>query len=225
MKRFRILAMLLISVMTVMCFTACGGSSDRKYGDNNISTEKSDKAYKSDKTDKYSDKDLMSGKHNVVIDVKDYGVIKVELDADVAPITVTNFIKLVKGGVYDGLTFHRIMSGFMIQGGDPNGDGTGGTPNTIKGEFESNGVSNSISHVRGTISMARLGNDPDSASSQFFIVHEDSTFLDGEYAAFGKVTEGMEVVDKICENVKPIDDNGTVVDSDKPIINSIKMEE
>lgn len=121
----------------------------------------------------------LTGTHHAEITVKDYGEIDVELDADTAPITVTNFVKLVQDNFYDGLTFHRIIDGFMIQGGDPNGDGTGGANEDIKGEFTNNGVKNDISHVRGTISMAR-GSDPDSASSQFFIVHEDSTFLDGE---------------------------------------------
>lgn len=124
-----------------------------------------------------------TGKHHAEIVVKNYGTIALELDSDVAPITVENFANLVNEGFYNGLTFHRIISGFMIQGGDPLGNGTGGSSKTIKGEFASNGVKNSISHVRGTISMAR-SSMPNSASSQFFIVHQDSTFLDGKYAAF-----------------------------------------
>ena len=164
----------------------------------------------------------ISGKHNVEITVKDYGTIKVELDADVAPITVDNFLNLAKEGFYDGLTFHRIIDGFMIQGGDPIGNGTGGSDKTIKGEFSSNGVENSISHVRGTISMAR-SQAKDSASSQFFIVHEDSTYLDGEYAAFGTVTEGMEIVDQICKDVEVEDGNGTVAKVNQPVIESIKV--
>lgn len=164
----------------------------------------------------------LTGKHNVVIDVKDYGEIKLELDADTAPITVTNFINLVNDKFYDGLTFHRIIDGFMIQGGDPLGNGTGGSKTKIKGEFKANGIENSISHVRGVISMAR-SSDYNSASSQFFIVHEDSTNLDGNYAAFGKVTEGMEIVDKIAESVKTEDDNGTVLKENQPVINSIRV--
>ena len=174
-----------------------------------------------EKGDDNMNKDLLSGTHHVEINVKDYGTIKLELDADTTPITVTNFVNLVKDGFYDGLTFHRIIDGFMIQGGDPLGNGTGGSDETIKGEFSSNGVDNNISHVRGVISMAR-SSDPDSASSQFFIVHKDSTFLDGEYAAFGKVTEGIEIVDKICEDTEVIDDNGTVEKENQPIIESIK---
>ena len=161
----------------------------------------------------------LTGIHHAEIEVKDYGTIDVELDADTAPITVTNFVKLAQEGFYDGLTFHRIMDGFMIQGGDPNGDGTGGS---IKGEFSNNGVDNDISHTRGTISMARAS-DPDSASSQFFIVQADSTFLDGDYAGFGHVTEGMDIVDKICEDAKPTDDNGTIPSDQQPVIEKITI--
>ena len=164
-----------------------------------------------------------SGLHNATIVVKNYGTIKLELNADVAPITVANFAKLVNEGFYDGLTFHRIIDGFMIQGGDPLGNGFGGSSEKIKGEFKLNGVDNNISHVRGVISMAR-SNAYDSASSQFFIVHEDSTFLDRQYAAFGKVTEGIEIVDKICEDTQVEDDNGTVLKKNQPIIEKITMD-
>ena len=131
------------------------------------------------------------------IEIENFGKIVVELYPDVAPITVENFVNLAKEGFYDGLTFHRIISGFMIQGGCPQGTGTGGPGYTIKGEFAQNGVKNDLSHTRGVISMARA-NDPDSAGSQFFIVHQDSTFLDGQYAAFGKVIEGLDVVDAVA---------------------------
>lgn len=166
--------------------------------------------------------DYSSGTHHAEIKIKDYGTLKVELDADTAPITVANFAKLANEGFYDGLTFHRIISGFMIQGGDPDGNGMGGSDETIKGEFSSNGVENNISHKRGVISMARSA-DNDSASSQFFIMHQDGDYLDGEYAAFGKVTEGMEIVDKICEDTPVTDTNGTVEADDQPVIESIKM--
>ncbi len=162
------------------------------------------------------------GMHHVEITVKDYGTISLELDGDAAPITVENFLKLASDGFYDGLTFHRIMSGFMIQGGDPNGDGTGGSDENIKGEFALNGVENNLSHTRGAVSMARAM-AMDSASSQFFIVHEDSTFLDGQYACFGYVTEGMEVVDAICEATPVLDDNGTVAPENQPVIESVKV--
>lgn len=167
---------------------------------------------------------LLSGLHYAEIEVKDYGTISLELDADTAPITVTNFVKLAEDGFYDGLTFHRIIDGFMIQGGDPLGNGTGGSEETIKGEFSENGVENPISHERGVISMARAM-DPDSASSQFFIVHHDSTYLDGQYAAFGHVTEGMEIVDAICADTPVQDNNGTVAAEDQPVITSIKIVE
>lgn len=163
-----------------------------------------------------------AGLHHVEITVKDYGTISVELDGDAAPITVENFLKLAGDGFYDGLTFHRIISGFMIQGGDPLGTGMGGSDQNIKGEFALNGVENSLSHTRGAISMAR-SKLMDSASSQFFIVHEDSTFLDGQYACFGYVTEGMEVVDAICEATPVTDNNGTVTAENQPVIESIKV--
>ena len=186
---------LLIVVLTCFLITGCGSDGDDK---------------------------MLSGKINAEINIKDYGVIKLELDADSAPITVTNFVNLVNDKFYNGLTFHRIIDGFMIQGGDPLGNGTGGSDKTIKGEFKNNGVENNISHTRGTISMARSQAN-DSASSQFFIVQSDSTFLDGSYAGFGHVTSGMEIVDKICKDTKTEDDNGTVEKENQPVIESIKI--
>lgn len=163
-----------------------------------------------------------SGTHHAQIVIKDYGTISLELYADIAPITVSNFAKLVNEGFYDGLTFHRIIEGFMIQGGDPLGNGTGGSDENIKGEFAMNGVQNSISHVRGTISMARA-TSYNSASSQFFIMQEDTPSLDGQYAAFGKVTDGIEIVDKICEDTQVEDSNGTVLKENQPVIEKITM--
>ena len=133
----------------------------------------------------------------VVIEMENGGIIKLQLDSAAAPKTVANFEKLVKEGFYDGLTFHRIIPGFMIQGGDPLGNGMGGADEKIVGEFAANGHQNPIKHTRGVISMARAY-DPNSASSQFFIMHKDAPHLDGQYAAFGKVTEGMDVVDEIA---------------------------
>jgi len=133
----------------------------------------------------------------IIMEVENFGTIKIELDEEAAPITVQNFLELVEDGFYDGLTFHRIIKGFMIQGGCPNNTGTGGSGHTIVGEFSSNGIPNPLKHVRGVISMARAM-DKNSASSQFFIMHEDAPHLDGEYAAFGKVAEGLDVVDKIA---------------------------
>ena len=163
-----------------------------------------------------------SAGYTAVIEVADYGRITMELDETAAPETVSNFVSLVQEDFYDGLTFHRIMEGFMIQGGDPNGNGTGGSGTNIKGEFYANGVENDLSHTRGAVSMARAQNY-DSASSQFFIVHEDSTFLDGNYAVFGYVTEGMEVVDAICADAQPTDDNGSSAKEEQPVITSITI--
>ena len=161
--------------------------------------------------------------YTAVIEIEGYGTITLELDASAAPVTTENFVSLAREGFYDGLTFHRIIEGFMIQGGDPDGNGTGGSEQTIKGEFRENGVENSLSHTRGVISMAR-SNDYDSASSQFFIVHQDSTFLDGSYAAFGYVTEGMEVVDAICADAEPIDGDGFIAPENQPVIQSITIQ-
>ena len=162
------------------------------------------------------------GLHHAELQIEGYGTITMELDADTAPITVSNFCKLAKDGFYDGLTFHRIINGFMIQGGDPEGNGSGGADQNIKGEFSQNGVENNISHVRGTVSMAR-SSDNDSASSQFFIVQSDSTFLDGQYAGFGHVTSGMEIVDQICQDTPVEDSNGTVAWWNQPKITSIQI--
>ena len=162
--------------------------------------------------------------HIATINVKDYGPITVELYSDVAPETVRNFVSLAESGFYNGLTFHRIIDGFMIQGGDPNGNGTGGSSENVTGEFSSNGFENNLSHVRGTISMAR-SSDPNSGSSQFFIVQTDSTFLDGEYAAFGTVIDGMDIVDAISEDAHPVDDNGTIIPEEQPVIESITIEQ
>ena len=163
---------------------------------------------------------LEQGLHYAEITIKDYGTVKLELDGTVAPLTVDNFCKLAREGFYDGLTFHRIMDGFMVQGGDPKGDGTGGSDETIKGEFALNGVNNPISHVKGVISMARA-KDPNSASSQFFITVADATFLDGSYAAFGRVTKGMEILEQIAKDARPIDNNGTIPADEQPVIESI----
>ena len=165
----------------------------------------------------------ISGKYYAELSIKDHGIIKLELDGDTAPITVDNFMTLSKEGFYDGLTFHRIINGFMMQGGCPYGDGQGGSGKVIKGEFSANDVENDISHLRGVISMARKPNGNDTASSQFFICHQDSTFLDGNYAAFGRVVEGMEIVDAICESAQPYDENGSIAAKNQPVIEYIKI--
>lgn len=187
----------LLSVICCICFSGC-------------SKEKSE------------DGDYLSGLHHVEIDIEDFGTIKVELDADSAPISVTHFITLAKDGFYDGLTFHRVIPDFMIQGGSSSGDASSGSESSIKGEFSANGVTNSISHVRGTISMARNSISMDSASTQFFIVQKDSLYLDGQYAGFGHVTEGMEVVDEICANT-PYGENGAVTADNQPVITAIRV--
>lgn len=162
---------------------------------------------------------------HVRIEVEKYGTIELELDPFNAPITVENFINLASKGFYDGLTFHRNIKGFMTQGGDPWGDGTGGSDKTIKGEFTANGVNNTIKHERGTISMARSSYSYDSASSQFFIVQntEKAKHLDGKYAAFGHVTSGMEVVDKILEKTKVENDDGKTLKQNQPVIKKITV--
>ena len=156
--------------------------------------------------------EYLKGKYNVEMKISNYGNIEMELDADVAPITVTNFMKLVREGFYDNNTIHRVKKDFVIQGGKDLEE----AKTNIKGEFDANGVDNSISHIRGTVSMARAGDQStgfDTASTQFFIVQKDSTFLDHYYAGFGKVTKGMEVVDKICNSIKSATEDGTITDT------------
>lgn len=236
MKRY--FSIIAIMALVVCMFAGCGSKKSNTSSNANSGTSSSESAKQeetavpesTESTDAGSDisssddTKQLSGKHHVVIKVKKYGNIKVELDADTAPISVTNFVNLAKKGFYDGLTFHRIIDGFMIQGGDPNGDGTGGSDETIKGEFSDNGVENNISHVRGTISMAR-SSENDSASSQFFIVQSDSTYLDGQYAGFGTVTSGMDIVDKICKDTPVTDSNGTVEKENQPVIEKITVKD
>lgn len=216
----KIISVLILFAMLTLSLTSCGFDGS-EYA----------------KTRDIKDRDISY----VEMKVKDYGKIVILLDATTAPITVANFLKLVESGFYDGLTFHRIIKDFMIQGGDPAGNGSGGSSETIKGEFSSNGYENDIKHIRGVISMAR-SNSPDSASSQFFICNADATeSLDGRYAAFGYVVDGMSVVDKITKEVFPktqlAEYYGTVYhqywayygngaienDSDKPVIEYIKV--
>lgn len=200
-------------ILCVLIFALVGCSIDEtKNEDINNSTDGADSVIP----------ESFNSTHQVEIEVENYGRVVVGLDENSAPITVKNFIELAEKGFYDGLTFHRIISGFMIQGGDPLGNGTGGSDLKIKGEFLDNGVENPLSHTRGAISMAR-SSDFNSASSQFFIVHQDSLFLDGQYAAFGYVTEGMDIVDQICLDTPVIDKNGTVKPENQPVIKSIKV--
>ncbi|HJA28123.1 MAG TPA: peptidylprolyl isomerase [Candidatus Olsenella pullicola] len=203
-------------VVAVCVVTLCGGCSTGEKDEPAPAT--GDASAEVDPDDPYA-----TGTHHAVIEVEGYGTIEVTLNANVAPITVSNFCHLAESGFYDGLTFHRVVPGFMIQGGDPAGDGTGGSDESIKGEFADNGVDNNIPHVRGTISMARAS-DYDSASSQFFIMQETNSSLDGQYATFGTVTSGMEVVDAICEQVPVADEqSGYVAEEDQPVITSVTI--
>lgn len=205
---------LLFALLAMLVLTACGGKSNAQ-----TDTSAPDDSSQQTTTDDTAEP---IGQHHAQITVKDYGTIDIELDGDVAPISVQNFIDLANDGFYDGLTFHRIITGFMMQGGDPTGTGMGGSEDNIKGEFSANGVKNDLSHTRGAVSMAR-SSDYDSASSQFFIVQQDSTYLDGQYACFGYVTNGMDVVDAICDNTPVTDDNGTVEAANQPVIESVKI--
>ena len=170
----------------------------------------------------YTEDQLLTGLHHVEMDIEGKGTIKIELDADQAPISVTNFVEMVESGYYDGLTFHRVLTGSLIQGGSPSGDGMSGKEFRIKGEFAANGVENNISHVRGTISMARAS-AADSGSTQFFIMSADETGYDGQYAGFGRVISGMEIVDDICNNTAVQDGNGTVAAEDQPVITAARV--
>lgn len=163
----------------------------------------------------------MTPTHTAVIEIENYDTLKAELYGHVAPITVENFVKLSNDGFYDGLTFHRIIAGFMMQGGCPLGTGTGGADKDIKGEFSQNGIPNAIKHEKGVLSMARSAL-PNSASSQFFIMHQAAPYLDGSYAAFGRVTEGLDVVDAVCENAVGGDGNGVLPKANQPVIRSIR---
>ena len=220
------LLILTVLFALVVALAACGGSTQTTSSEGSSATEETEatettgEAAEGEQAE--ADDPYATGVHHVIIEVEDYGTIEVALNANAAPITTSNFCHLVEQGFYDGLTFHRVINGFMIQGGDPLGNGTGGSSQNIVGEFSANGIENNIPHVRGTISMAR-SSDPNSASSQFFIMHQDAPSLNGNYAAFGTVTSGMEVVDAIAENTPVEDDNGTVAPENQPRITSITL--
>ena len=195
----KILALLMITVLVFACLTACRSNEEEP------------------QEEPASDGELLAPRL-VEIHIKDYGTVKLELDPNQAPLTVNNFVDLAAEGFYDGLTFHRIIDGFMIQGGaDP-----AAQLEPIPGEFIENGYNNEISHTEGVISMARTS-EPNSATSQFFITVADSTFLDGKYAAFGYVTEGLDICKKIAKDAKPVDDNGTILPDQQPVIESIEV--
>lgn len=196
--------------------------SSQAQTDSYVSAEKNEGKGSSLISEVAADDPYGKGLHHAELVVEGYGVIELELNANAAPITTANFCHLVKEGFYDGLTFHRVIADFMIQGGDPKADGTGGSTANIKGEFSANGVKNVIPHTRGTISMAR-SQDMNSASSQFFIMQKTTPSLDGQYAAFGHVTKGMEVVDAICSKTPVQDSNGSVDAEDQPKIEKITL--
>lgn len=243
LKKFSVYVLtLIISVCMTLLLCGCGdeekssGNSTANFPDKSDSSmldekithytddeEKSDGNFTATSPDN-SDSAMLDEKltYYADIDIKDYGTVTFKFEQSSAPITCANFVDLANSGFYNGLTFHRIIEDFMMQGGDPKGNGTGGSENTILGEFSANGSTNNLSHTRGAVSMAR-SSDYNSASSQFFIVHKDSTFLDGQYAVFGYVTDGMDIVDKICESAKPTDNNGTISSKEQPVINTISI--
>lgn len=200
----KVICALLCLMIVIAGFTACGKTE--------TTPETPDTTANTNST---------SGLHHVEMVIKDYGTVKLELNADEAPITVENFISLAESGFYDGVPFHRLDKDFVLQGGDPDGDGRGGSDKPIKGEFYANGVQNDIKHKRGVISMARTG-DPNSASSQFFICLNNLTAgsLDGNYAAFGHITEGMDVIDKLCQETPESD---CLPKDLQPVIETIKV--
>lgn len=214
MRKNKLGKWLVLILSTIMVLCGCSQET------HTTSTEKESTSQEEKVVQDVPQEELLSGKHHVNIVVKDKGTIAVELDADVAPISVTNFVQLAKDGFYDGNEFHRIMEDFMMQGGAPTDPTV--SYQTIKGEFSENGVENPLLHTRGAISMARATKN-DSGSTQFFIVHQDSPHLDGLYACFGYVTQGMEIVDDICENTLGGDSNGIIPKENRPVIETIEV--
>ena len=217
MKTVKTILCLLLALGLCLSCAACGRSSTAKTTEK---TETAVPAAEAPAAPAEGEHEL----HTVEITVRDYGTMKLVLDATAAPITVQNFLDLANKGFYDGLTFHRIMDGFMIQGGDPLGNGMGGSSTHITGEFALNGWENPISHQPGVISMARSG-DPNSASSQFFICVGDASFLDGSYAAFGWTADdaSLEIALQIAKDAKPVDNNGSIPKAEQPVIESVKV--
>jgi peptidyl-prolyl cis-trans isomerase B (cyclophilin B) len=236
MKVKKFLSIIACLVLCLCVMTACGSSSSSGGASDSGNTSSASSSSSSEDSSssqsastsaensvkQFSDDELLSGKHHVEMVIKDHGTVTLGLDADQAPITVTNFVQLVEQGFYDGLTFHRIIPGEFVQGGDPNGNGTGTAGYNIKGEFSANGVDNTLSHTRGAISMARTS-DYDGGSCQFFIMDADYTDFDGQYACFGYVTDGMDIIDDICNNTTVQDQNGTVATDDQPVIESMTV--
>lgn len=212
---------ILLSIMSLFLVASLAGCSNTTLTSGDQSDDQNVQEEQNSEAITFTTK--IDADYEVTMEFEGYGKVVLELDEDKAPETVKNFVSLVEEGFYDGLTLHRIMAGFMMQGGDPTGTGYSGSDKEIVGEFAANGFyQNNLSHTRGAISMARSQN-PDSASSQFFIVHENSEFLDGSYAAFGYVVSGMEIVDAICNDAQPIDDNGTIPAENQPVITQVSV--
>ncbi len=210
----------IMSLFLVATLTGCANTSLTS-GDQNNNENTQEQEEQNPEAISFTTK--IDADYEVSMEFENYGTVVLELDEDKAPETVKNFVSLVEEGFYDGLTLHRIMAGFMMQGGDPTGTGYSGSDKEIYGEFAANGFfQNNLSHTRGAISMARSEN-PNSASSQFFIVHENSEFLDGGYAAFGYVVKGMEIVDAICNDAQPTDNNGTIPAESQPVITKVSV--
>ncbi len=223
MKHIKTLSIIAALLLCIFAFSACGEKEEGLIGGDQLSRDTAKEPMSVADMTPYEIRSDVT--YYADIEIVNYGKITVKLDQKSAPITVANFATLASNGFYDGLTFHRIIEGFMMQGGDPKADGTGGSDRPIKGEFMYNGVDNMLPHLRGTISMARRGDSYDSATSQFFIVHKNYTSLDGKYAAFGTVTQGMEIVDAICEAAEPIDGNGLIAYANQPVIKTINIRE
>ena len=214
---------ILLSIMSLFLVATLTGCANTSFtaGDQNNNENTPEQDEQNPEAISFTTK--IDADYEVSMEFENYGTVVLELDEDKAPETVKNFVSLVEEGFYDGLTLHRIMAGFMMQGGDPTGTGYSGSDKEIYGEFAANGFfQNNLSHTRGAISMARSEN-PNSASSQFFIVHENSEFLDGSYAAFGYVVKGMEIVDAICNDAQPTDDNGTIPAESQPVITKVSV--
>ena len=220
MKRnFKIVLTLLLTLAMLACLAGCGAVFTSASANNSGGSGAGGNSAPGTYTPPALDESLT---YFADIDIEGYGVITVQLDQAAAPVTCANFVELAESGFYDGLTFHRIIAGFMMQGGDPEGNGYGGSENKIVGEFKKNGYENNLAHVRGTVSMAR-SNAKNSASCQFFICHEDAPHLDGSYAAFGTVIEGMDVVDAVCAAAQPTDSNGSIAKDAQPVMTSVTI--
>ena len=234
MKMRKMAVLLLCVCLGMFCLAGCGQTGGTETSESGAAEtaqkqETADNSQKSEETDyfgkelkTFSDSELLTGKHHVKMEIKDKGTITLELDADQAPVSVTNFCQLAESGFYDGLTFHRIIAGTFMQGGDPLGTGIGGPGYTIKGEFAINGVNNTLSHTRGAISMART-QDYNGGGCQFFIMAQDYPAFDGQYACFGYVTDGMDIVDDVCTTVPSEDNNGTILPANQPVITKVTV--